>query len=104
MRIESTGVNPNANLVQTPSQAAQPTSQAAQPTTPSTGAVTGSSDTTSFSPTSDLVKLLTLARQSPDTRPDVIDSVTARLGTGEFSSSAAAGAAASNLLDLSSDG
>jgi hypothetical protein len=97
MRVESSPINPNVDTAQT---------QASPKATAATAEATASSnvpEATSFAPTSDLVRLLSLVSQSPDVRSDVVDSTSARLNSGEFGTAAAANEAAKNLLDLSSN-
>lgn len=48
--------------------------------------------------TEQLTQLLSSVRETPEVRADVVESITARLAAGEFSTPAAAGDAAANLL------
>jgi len=98
MRVENSPINTNVDALQ---------SQAVPKATAATAEATGSSnvpEATTFAPTADLVRLLSLVHQTPDVRSDVVDSTSARLATGEFGTSAAANDAAKNIVDLSSNG
>lgn len=61
---------------------------------------TSSADTTSgFNPTADLTHLLSLVKQTPDVRSDVVQDVQARAAVGELTSRPAAVDTAAAILD-----
>lgn len=91
MRIEPTGV---------PSVAPKTVGAAPRAATgkaSETGAGVGEA-TESFAPSADLAALLAAARQAPDVRTEVIESVAAQLAAGTFDTAAAAADAANTLL------
>jgi hypothetical protein len=92
MRVENNPINASVGSVQTP--------QVANPTTSSTEAAGNSTEATSFTPTSDLARLLSQVHQIPDARTEVIANVASRVATGDFNNTTAAAEAAENMLSL----
>ena len=92
MRVENNPINPSISSVQTP--------QVANPATSSTDAAGTSTETTSFTPTSDLTRLLSQVHSIPDVRTEVIDNIESRVASGEFSSPTAAAETAQSMLAL----
>lgn len=89
MRVDPLGTPPP--LKQT---AAGTAPKAARSPEPSTTAA----DAGSFTPTSELTALLTAVKQAPDVRPEVVESVAARLASGELDTPEAAADTARSLL------
>ncbi|HEX4608164.1 MAG TPA: hypothetical protein VH092_08155 [Urbifossiella sp.] len=93
MRIEPSGVQPQQVRAQAGSQtraADKPTDSAAAPAAAPAGG---------YAPTGELARLLGATKQSPDVRPDVVASVSARLAAGEFDTPGAAADTARAMLD-----
>jgi hypothetical protein len=91
MRVDPLGTPPP--LKQTTAGTAP--KAARSPESPSPNAV---SDAGSFTPTSELTALLTAVKQAPDVRPEVVESVAARLASGELDTPEAAADTARSLL------
>lgn len=71
---------------------------AAKPAASGTDSTVAASDSNSFTPTSELTALLAAVRQSPEVRTDIIESVAAKLESGEIDTPEAAADAARTLL------
>jgi hypothetical protein len=92
MRVENNPINTNVGSVQTP--------QVANPVPLSTDTPGASAETTAFTPTSDLTRLLSQVRQIPDACTEVIDKIAAQVAAGGYNPPSAALDAARNMLDL----
>lgn len=94
MRVDS-----NPNLTVNPASSNRLTEVAPSPTrTAETSPVADSS----FTPTPDLLRLLSAVKDIPDVRDDVVADVTERVSSGELSSPQAATETAQALIDANS--